>query len=74
MVALLGPELTVSLPRHVTAIIGMDAFAGAMLVGLLIQKKNLLDDLGISYRLSSFDVPSEVIADLARGKLCKQLA
>ena len=39
MVALLGPELTVSLPRHVTAIIGMDAFAGAMLVGLLIQKK-----------------------------------
>ena len=36
--------------------------------------KNLLDDLGISYRLSSFDVPSEVIPDLARGKLCKQFA
>lgn len=67
MVALLGPELTVSLPRHVAAIIGGDAFAGAMLVGLF-NKKNLLDDLGISYRLSSF------IADLDRGKLCKQLA
>lgn len=46
---------------------GMNEMAAA---GLAVKAvKNMLDDLGISYRLSSYDVPREVIPELAQATI-----